>query len=325
MAKFHINKHGVPAPCKAKPGNCPLGGDDTHFDNMKDAQAYADKTNEEKHSLLPGMNTNKDILKKLRDPISQINVTRKSSLSALMDLNKSKYAMQRANNAEDKRIAGYDVIEKQENYDNIQKRLEKQRKSLLEKYPSSLEEKTSINISEDNFKKNFPDTWYEHGFQTTGVSTYGIYDERWAEEFDEISKTLPKEYEVRNAAGISDILIKESNVASHVRNNIVSGTEGDQMYAAKEIAQEVLKNTENADYIDDEDGILKDGPLREDIESFIGEEMVDSSTLSINGEKFYVESIYPSDKTDSVESYDWGRKYFDSGRYDEFLSKQGVN
>ena len=26
MAKFHINKHGVPAPCKAKPGNCPLGG-----------------------------------------------------------------------------------------------------------------------------------------------------------------------------------------------------------------------------------------------------------------------------------------------------------
>ncbi len=55
MAKFHINKHGVPAPCKAKPGNCPLGGDETHFNSLEEAQVAADKMNEEKHGLLSEM------------------------------------------------------------------------------------------------------------------------------------------------------------------------------------------------------------------------------------------------------------------------------
>ncbi len=55
MAKFHINKHGVPAPCKAKPGNCPLGGDETHFNSPEEAQVAADKMNEEKHGIIPGM------------------------------------------------------------------------------------------------------------------------------------------------------------------------------------------------------------------------------------------------------------------------------
>jgi hypothetical protein len=35
MSKFHINKHGVLALCKAREGNCPLGGDTdgkNHFD-----------------------------------------------------------------------------------------------------------------------------------------------------------------------------------------------------------------------------------------------------------------------------------------------------
>lgn len=50
--KFHINKHGVPAPCKAKKGNCPLGGEEQHFDNQDDAQAYADKVNEQKYGLI---------------------------------------------------------------------------------------------------------------------------------------------------------------------------------------------------------------------------------------------------------------------------------
>lgn len=56
MTKFHINKHGVPAPCRAKKGNCPLGGDDTHFDNEVDAQAYADSINSEEFGALPGIN-----------------------------------------------------------------------------------------------------------------------------------------------------------------------------------------------------------------------------------------------------------------------------
>lgn len=55
MAKFHINKHGVPAPCKAKPGNCPLGGDENHFNSMNEAQEHANKVNESSHGLLPGV------------------------------------------------------------------------------------------------------------------------------------------------------------------------------------------------------------------------------------------------------------------------------
>ena len=58
MSRFHINKHGVPAPCRAKPGNCPLGGDDQHFKTKEEAQAYADNINEKEHSLLPEVENN---------------------------------------------------------------------------------------------------------------------------------------------------------------------------------------------------------------------------------------------------------------------------
>ena len=57
MSKFHINKHGVPAPCRATKGNCPLGGEGEHFNTPQEAQAYIDKTNEEKHGFLPGIDT----------------------------------------------------------------------------------------------------------------------------------------------------------------------------------------------------------------------------------------------------------------------------
>lgn len=56
MTKFHINKHGLPAPCKAESGNCPLGGDDQHFKTQEDAQIYADKVNSDKYSILPEVN-----------------------------------------------------------------------------------------------------------------------------------------------------------------------------------------------------------------------------------------------------------------------------
>ena len=52
MAKFHINKHGIPAPCKATKGNCPYGGDEQHFDTIEKAQEYADKENAEKYGIL---------------------------------------------------------------------------------------------------------------------------------------------------------------------------------------------------------------------------------------------------------------------------------
>lgn len=49
---WHINKHGVPAPCHAKPGNCPLGGADQHFKTAEEAQKHVDKLNMESYGLL---------------------------------------------------------------------------------------------------------------------------------------------------------------------------------------------------------------------------------------------------------------------------------
>ncbi|HHT98245.1 MAG TPA: hypothetical protein GXZ90_10185 [Clostridiales bacterium] len=64
MAKFHINKHGVPAPCKAKPGNCPLGGDESHFNDREKAQAYIDKKNEAEYNLMPDVFKTADTIAK---------------------------------------------------------------------------------------------------------------------------------------------------------------------------------------------------------------------------------------------------------------------
>lgn len=53
--KYHINKNGKPAICKAKTGNCPLGGNDTHFKTKEAAQKYVDKKGKEEHGLLPSV------------------------------------------------------------------------------------------------------------------------------------------------------------------------------------------------------------------------------------------------------------------------------
>jgi len=55
MSKFHINKNGVPAPCRATKGNCPLGGEGQHFESKQEAQEYADKKNEENYGLIKGI------------------------------------------------------------------------------------------------------------------------------------------------------------------------------------------------------------------------------------------------------------------------------
>lgn len=52
MSKFHINKHGVPSPCRAQKGNCPYGGEDSHYDSMEEAQIAANKMNEADYGLL---------------------------------------------------------------------------------------------------------------------------------------------------------------------------------------------------------------------------------------------------------------------------------
>lgn len=54
MSKFHINKHGVPAPCKATKGNCPLGGNDSHFSSEEEAQTFVNNRMESEYGLLGG-------------------------------------------------------------------------------------------------------------------------------------------------------------------------------------------------------------------------------------------------------------------------------
>lgn len=66
MSKFHINKHGIPAPCKATKGNCPYGGStgsENHYDSMEEAQKVVNKLNEKKYGILPGEDINKKIIK----------------------------------------------------------------------------------------------------------------------------------------------------------------------------------------------------------------------------------------------------------------------
>lgn len=70
MAKFHINKHGVPAPCKAKIGNCPLGGEESHFNTQEEAQEHADIKSKEEFGLLvttSSKDNSKEKLQKLVD------------------------------------------------------------------------------------------------------------------------------------------------------------------------------------------------------------------------------------------------------------------
>lgn len=52
--KYHIDKNGKPAICRATKRPCPLGGDDVHFDTEQAAQDYSDKLNEQKFGLIPG-------------------------------------------------------------------------------------------------------------------------------------------------------------------------------------------------------------------------------------------------------------------------------
>ena len=69
MTKFHINKHGVPAPCNAKEGNCPLGGE--HFDNIEKAQVYIDQKSESEFGILPSDNS---LESRIRDSLSDSDI-----------------------------------------------------------------------------------------------------------------------------------------------------------------------------------------------------------------------------------------------------------
>lgn len=122
MSKFHINKHGVPAPCKATKGKCPLGGDsgeENHFDSKQDAQKAADQINESQHGLLPGkiagddsgkMTKQQELMASLRDPNRQQQLVEKKTEESRKAHQEAEDAFKSADNPEDRRIAGYDLM-----------------------------------------------------------------------------------------------------------------------------------------------------------------------------------------------------------------------
>lgn len=58
MTSYHINRKGLPAICKASPGNCPLGNNEQHFTSEEAAQDFANNVEESKHGILPELNVN---------------------------------------------------------------------------------------------------------------------------------------------------------------------------------------------------------------------------------------------------------------------------
>lgn len=54
MTKYHINKNGVPALCKAKKGNCPFGGDDSHFPSKTAAQNHISDLYKKQYGIISG-------------------------------------------------------------------------------------------------------------------------------------------------------------------------------------------------------------------------------------------------------------------------------
>lgn len=43
MAKFHISKNGKPSICRVKKGNCPLGENTKHFNDLDEANKYIEQ------------------------------------------------------------------------------------------------------------------------------------------------------------------------------------------------------------------------------------------------------------------------------------------
>ena len=76
MSRFHINKHGVPAPCKAQAGKCPLGDNVIHFNSEIETQEYIDNEFEKEFGLLGSVNEPEleVINEKLNKVFSQKNV-----------------------------------------------------------------------------------------------------------------------------------------------------------------------------------------------------------------------------------------------------------
>ena len=86
MSKFHINKRGVPAVCRAKPGNCPLGGDsgnENHYNTEEEAQAAATAQLQSEHGILKELNSSPS--EKLRKEFPQLSESQLNEVQSYYD------------------------------------------------------------------------------------------------------------------------------------------------------------------------------------------------------------------------------------------------
>lgn len=81
MSKWHINKNGIPAPCKAAEGKCPLNS--KHFSNKEDAQIFNNQQMEGQFGILPNQDSfenrekmeNRKKMSEVIERISGVNAT----------------------------------------------------------------------------------------------------------------------------------------------------------------------------------------------------------------------------------------------------------
>lgn len=114
MTKFHINKHGVPAPCRAERGKCPLGGESgelNHFNTEKEAEDFIKGEFEKEYGILYSENLAPTKIKTLSDDGLEIEANR---LKKLMEDN-----MDNPVNLDNIVDNYYSVLEEQESRNEI--------------------------------------------------------------------------------------------------------------------------------------------------------------------------------------------------------------
>lgn len=142
MSKFHINRKGVPAPCRSQSGKCPLGGTtgaENHFESEQEAQKAADKINESQHGLLPGkisgdktgkLTKQQELMMALRNPETQYKLTENKVNELEASRKKAEDIMKAADNPEDRRLAGYDLMRIERELAEAEGRLAKKKGEL---------------------------------------------------------------------------------------------------------------------------------------------------------------------------------------------------
>lgn len=147
-------------------------------------------------------------------------------------------------------------------------------------------ENYEINVNENVFDEVFFDDFNEHGFQSCGISIYeftDVFSHADYVEHNEIFAKLPDEIKSNQM----NFLIKSDNLKSFIINHILMKSESDENNFFKMI--DIIKKHEphkiEKDFINN-DCIKTE--FEKDFADFIYDELINSTKLTINGQKIYV-------------------------------------